>query len=265
MAYYNRSITGSWLTLPYVSNWNTYRVEPLFVWQRERPAPTYDHEVMRVFYTEWEPNFQGARSESTLAGWFRAKLTLYPMLIFFTLLLSLMQFRQPGMPLLSGILAVFLIGLCLQRYIMLHYVGPIIPAVAIVFVGPFVRLSKWRPGRHATGRLVALLLLAIAFSWVLHRGILTTDWFKWTLALQRAALEQRLAATPGRHIVLVRYGPKHRLHDEWVYNAADIDASRIIWARDMGRANRQLQTYYPDRKIWLLEPDQSPIQLREAR
>jgi hypothetical protein len=62
--------------------------------------------------------------------------------------------------------------------------------------------------------------------------------------------------------VLVRYSPEHRIHDEWVYNAADIDGSPIVWAREMGApADAPLVDYYRDRHIWLLEADASPAKL----
>ncbi len=50
--------------------------------------------------------------------------------------------------------------------------------------------------------------------------------------------------------------------DEWVYNAADIDHSKIIWAREMDAANNlALIRYYHDRKIWLVEPDATPVRV----
>jgi hypothetical protein len=60
----------------------------------------------------------------------------------------------------------------------------------------------------------------------------------------------------------VRYDTNHDPRIEWVYNEANIDASRIVWARDMGAAgNREIIQYYQDRVVWLLEPDRSPPKL----
>ena len=51
-------------------------------------------------------------------------------------------------------------------------------------------------------------------------------------------------------------GGNHDPFDEWVYNSADIDGSKVVWARDMDAAdNLELIRYYTDRKVWLVEPD----------
>jgi hypothetical protein len=78
----------------------------------------------------------------------------------------------------------------------------------------------------------------------------------------RIAIRRQLDAAPGRQLVFVRYWPRHQFQ-EWVHNAADIDGSRIVWARDLGaEENQKLLVYYPDRTAWLLEPDAHPPLLR---
>jgi hypothetical protein len=43
-----------------------------------------------------------------------------------------------------------------------------------------------------------------------------------------------------------------------VYNRADIDGSKIVWARDMGpEKNQELVDYYRGRKFWMAEADRS--------
>jgi hypothetical protein len=62
--------------------------------------------------------------------------------------------------------------------------------------------------------------------------------------------------------VIVRYSPGHNVFNEWVYNAADIDGSHVIWARGMDAANDlELIHYYKDRNVWLVQPDQQPAEI----
>src|SRR5207253_1083575 len=78
----------------------------------------------------------------------------------------------------------------------------------------------------------------------------------------RASVEAKLQATPGKHLVLVRYRPEHEPFAEWVYNEADIDRAKIVWAREMERSeNQRLLDYFNDRQIWLLEADDNPPKL----
>jgi hypothetical protein len=50
--------------------------------------------------------------------------------------------------------------------------------------------------------------------------------------------------------------------DEWVYNRADIDGSKVVWAREMDAAdNLELTQYYRGRRVWLVEPDAIPARI----
>jgi len=74
-----------------------------------------------------------------------------------------------------------------------------------------------------------------------------------------------LAHAAGKQLVFVRYWPRLRF-EEWIQNAADIDQARVVWALDRGAAeNEKLRHYYPDRTVWLLEPDASPPRLAPYR
>jgi hypothetical protein len=58
------------------------------------------------------------------------------------------------------------------------------------------------------------------------------------------------------HLVIVRYGAEHSVHDEWVYNDADIDNSKVVWAREMdSERNLELMDYFKNRRVWLLQAD----------
>jgi hypothetical protein len=75
-------------------------------------------------------------------------------------------------------------------------------------------------------------------------------------------VERQLEQLPGGQIAIVRYSSDHNPQDEWVYNAADIDPSKVIWAREMDRtSNQELFQYYRDRKVWLVQPDKRPIDI----
>jgi hypothetical protein len=77
--------------------------------------------------------------------------------------------------------------------------------------------------------------------------------------LDRAELLEKLGALPGRQLVIVRYRPDHDIHAEWVYNEADIDAAKVVWAREMDPDhNRELIDYFKERQIWLLKADEKP-------
>ena len=89
----------------------------------------------------------------------------------------------------------------------------------------------------------------------------TADGINFDDPQRRIAIAKRLEDAPGRQLVFVRYFSNHR-YEEWIHNAADIDSSRTIYALDINPdENAKLEHYYPDRTVWLLEPDAVPPRL----
>ncbi len=92
------------------------------------------------------------------------------------------------------------------------------------------------------------------------RNQLTPQMATWyspiTVNTYRARIIAQLSAQPGLHLVIVRYRPDHVPVNEWVFNGADIDQSKVVWARDMGAdQNSELIRYFKNRQVWLVEPD----------
>jgi hypothetical protein len=79
----------------------------------------------------------------------------------------------------------------------------------------------------------------------------------------RKPVEDRLAAMPGEHLVLVRYSKDHNSGEEYVYNGADIDRAKTVWAREIpGRDLTPLFQYFRNRDVWLYEPDEDDSTVR---
>jgi hypothetical protein len=83
-------------------------------------------------------------------------------------------------------------------------------------------------------------------------------------ACDRALLASQLEAMPGPQLVLVRYAPDHDQNEEWVYNRADIDHAKVVWAREIPGVDLQpLLDYFRGRKIWVVPVDVHPGTMRE--
>jgi len=141
----------------------------------------------------------------------------------------------------------------------------------LVLAATAAALALWRLGsqralqlssRHARMisccelLLLAAVMLQIA---VLQRNLYPDDYpFVDDLAEPfRKPVEQKLDALPGEHLVLVRYAKDHNSGEEYVYNEADIDHAKIVWAREIpGMDLGPLLNYFRNRDVWVFEPDE---------
>jgi hypothetical protein len=75
----------------------------------------------------------------------------------------------------------------------------------------------------------------------------------------KARIAAVLDTIPGDHLVFVRAKTDEYNLLQWIYNDADIDRSRIVWARDLGpERNAELARYYPGRRVWMVDPNVDP-------
>jgi len=169
---------------------------------------------------------------------------------------------------LSLTFVVSIIGLLLEVQYAPHYAAPL-TGIFICFIIQAMRHARvWGRHRRPIGLLamravpiLCAISLMIGAGQIANGHYFIQDWpHSWYSVhignVERAQLSDQLARTPGQHLVIVRYGPRHSVHDEWVYNSSDIDGSKVVWARDMDPVhNQELIDYFHMRRVWLVEPD----------
>jgi hypothetical protein len=159
-------------------------------------------------------------------------------------------------------LALFALGANFYPFFYPHYIAAVTCLFVLVAITGLQRMH-----REAAWILLALCAAHFIFWYGMHVfdapavAYETWDEINHRNPERRIAINRILKAQPGQQLVIVRYAAQHVFQDEWVYNEADIDAARVVWARDLGDRNEELLRYYPSRKAWLVEPDFQPPRL----
>lgn len=274
VGYYNHQVTGNAFTMPYQVNQATYGRAPLFLWQKPRPQPVYHHAVMSEFYNQYLEIF---KNERTAAGlWNR---TLEFILLFWLLFIGpalsipLLAFpyarRDHSMRYPLRIGTFFILALWAETWMQAHYFAPAVALVFVVILQCMRHLTHWRWRQrqfYFGGTLVrAIVIICFGMAFLRLIAIPAQLWGQGTWPrgnLDRANVLRKLESLPGEQLVIVHYDKSHNPANEWVYNSADIDHSKVVWARDMGdAANQELLKYFNHRQVWKLNPDQSPPRL----
>jgi hypothetical protein len=271
LGYYDFRNFGSPTIPPYTVARNQYAVASNFVWQSPRPMPRYRHDIIRRYFTENE--LIHFRDIHSLSGYVPAVLfkvgfaTLF--LAGFVLLPPLIMIRHVlrdrRVRFLAVCAAMVLVGMMTESFFIPHYVAPYTAALYALGLQAMRHLRQLAPNRAPAGKTMVRLLITVCVV-IAAAQILTARPRSSTDPLQpgstRAQLQSRLENLPGRQLVFVRYLPTHDPTDDWVYNRADLDAAKVIWAWDMGADdNAELMRYYSGRAAWLVQPDNTPVSL----
>lgn len=282
MGYYNYRVFGSPTTLPYTLDRAQYAVTPYFVWQTMHSVPYYRHEVIRQFYEERES--ESYHRIHTGIGPFMLTIPAkaYIGILFFAgivLLIPLIMLRRVLLDRRIRFLVICVLvlasGQLIQVFIFPHYLAAFTAAFYAIGLQAMRHLRLWAPENQPVGKTLVRLTVTVCiflaavrlFSEPLHLilpawpGSRIHEWYGLDnrSGMVRAQVQARLEHLPGKHLVVVRYVPGHETLDEWVYNSADVDDSKVVWAREMDEAeNLKLIHYYKDRTVWLVEPDSKP-------
>ncbi len=288
MAYYFWRVTGSPFRMPYQVDRATYAVAPYFLWQSPKPVPAYHHEVMRQFYLHWElAQYTAARSlpglmlaglEKMMKLWFfyLGPVLTFPMVMAILTLpygFSLRRISLQSQFLLIAT-AVSLVGLGLEVYFSPHYAAPMTCLIFALVLVAMRRLRAWQWRGKPSGLFLARAFVVITFTMPvlrlyagpLHIPLPDPTSLTWCSPREpdfgRARVLNQLSGGTELHLVIVRYKPEHDVRVEWVYNGADIDGAKVVWARDMSPLeNERLINYFHGRRVWLLEADEKPPKL----
>ena len=272
-------VTGSPFLTPFQVNVATYNPVPYFPWQAIRPVPVYHHSIMRIYYLGWwMRQYEFGRSHpfflfllKNCSFWLFFVGPVFAVPVFAAPFVSrhVPSFTNTGSRTKFFMLVCgsVIVGALLPVYFSPHYVAPITGAIYALILIALSNLRRWRPGEKPSGialvRTVPIVAVAMLILCALSPAIrsdrtpqLATWYSPITLNSGRAGIISRLSKQPGLHLVIVHYRADHVPMNEWVFNSADIDHSRIVWARDMGREqNAELIRYFKDRRVWLAEPD----------
>jgi len=264
VGYYNWRVTHDPLLLPEALDSRLYSNYPVFLWQHPKPPLQYLNPQFDEFYN----HVQASVTPRTLRWSILAK--SHKIWFFFlgtTFSLSLISLpnllRDRKMRLLVIQFVVSFLGALAVAWSFPHYFAPLTATIYILLVQMlrYLRLLKfgWKPAGLYLTRVI--VLLAIARPFVVVASAMQSCGSDWRRS--RAEIVTRLDATPGQHLVLVCYQPDHDVDHEWVYNASDIDNSKIVWARVIpGRDLTPLLEYFKDRHAWELNPDDAGGQVK---
>jgi hypothetical protein len=267
MGYYNWRGTGHPLLFPYVVNSRSYMTVPQLAWEKGRAPIHYLNPQFDAFYNDQEQGIVAAGKATSL---YRTRLILqydagrlgsfflWPELCVPLIALPWILADRRVRFLVVQFVFCFL-GFLLVVWFLEHYAAPLTATIFGLVVQGLRHVRRWRFRAYRVGVgitravFVACVLFA-AWSTYAARGDNSGE--------DRARIVRQLDRMSGKQLVLVRYFDDHDPNDEWVYNRANIDGSKIVWAREIpGVPLQPLLSYFHDRRVWVVTPDKDDPEL----
>jgi len=264
IGYYNWRVTNNPLLMPEALDIRQYVTYPVFLWQSVKPPLHYLNPQFERFYNEVIPRTSPRSFLWSLLSKSHHLWLFFLGTTFSIPLVMLPKVLQDRRTRLLVIQFAFSFACALAvTWSSARYFAPLTATIYILIVQMLRHLRHCKIGARPVGlaltRLVVLLTLVrplVLIAYAVEHPV--ADW-----RVPRARILRQLNAMPGKQLVLVCYKPDHYVEQEWVYNAADIDGAKIVWAREIpGKDLTPLLDYFKDRGIWELRPDKPSIELQ---
>lgn len=266
-AYYDWRITGNPFRPPYVEHIHQYEVAPVLWILKPSPPKTYNNAEMRNLHG-WENRTYRETMDFRLPR--RMVHLVYrivgnlpdPFRGFWIGWIVAVAWPDRRLRRLAWLAFGLFCVMMLETWVLPHYEAPLVALALALMTRLGWRVWHSKPVGPVLVAVFAAVYMVPAVTAVARGRVSSpTEGLGGTFVADRASVVAQLAKQGGQHVVIVRYSPDHSPHREWVFNAADIDGSPIVWARDRGADNSRLRSYFAGRKFWLLEPDASPCRL----
>lgn len=263
MGYYNFRITGHALQMPFAQYSSQYDVYPKFWFLSTRTEPAYSNDALRAIHTVYERGEydtlrtpRGLLVISLQRLWTLIAIHAHPWVLLIPLSAGIILRRSIDEKIrwIWITAGIFLVGLWAENFFLPHYAAPITAAILLLIVISWRQLWQW--SRVAAWAVAVGFVIGAAVSAAAPVDPDSQRTGQTELIRDSALLQS------GKHLIFVRYTPDHLLHDEWVYNQANIEDSRIIWARSFDKASDALVAqHYAGRSVWILTVGKDDLQL----
>ena len=288
-ALHNRAVTGSFTTLPYQLSQQAYGVPQSLLWQEAVPEPVLRFPELKEVYwwqrevKDWAIEEPVRRSVFILGRAWRFFVNPW-----FSLPIALLVFLLKDRKVIGGA-GFVLCGLAatmLYPFFYEHYLAAYSCVFFFLIIRGMMLLSQWTVRGRMVGPPVVLFLMLggvmTALRIVPVKAILGLSPSAQQASF-RTQVADRLSHLGGRHVVFVRYDASHSVDQErgrgprgggnpqrrrrlgapeWVNNAADIDASPIVWCRTSESIDdSEVMRYYKDRNFWIARVGRNGVQL----
>ncbi|HET7213391.1 MAG TPA: hypothetical protein VFL79_07385, partial [Terriglobia bacterium] len=285
MGYYFWRTTGSPFNTPCTIFEHTYDPAPVLPWQPLKPFPAHNYPHIRPafmlildgFYNHTQTPgglFVGTLTRFGIMGsFYLGPIFILPLLLALGLVPDGFSWKKlsPNTRFLMIVSAAVIFANLLPIWYMPHYTSPATCAILALVLIAMRRVQSFNWRGKPSGQFIIRAVPSICVLLLLLRmavpGLATNKIPSWCYLTAsdygRADVQWKLRRYPGQQLAIVRHNPSTDMgFDGWVYNRADLNSAKIIWAHDMGREkNQELIDYYKSRHVWLVDADSHPPKL----